>query len=135
MLSEVHFIPPAETIVSASDAYKALFREADIFVQPWRARRWRPELLEAMSVGNAVIVADGSDNDLVIDGKTALVAPFEDESALTDALDRLLQDRDYARNLAQNAQQHLRKHFLASRMIARLAKAYRQIVSSKNNGK
>ncbi len=96
-------------------------------------RRWRPELLEAMSVGNAVIVADGSDNDLAIDGKTALVTPFEDESAMTDALDRMLLDRDYARNLAQNAQQHLRKHFLASRMIARLAKTYRQVVN--NNGK
>jgi len=35
-----------------------------------------------------------------------------------------------ARELAANAQNHLRKHFLASQMIACLAEYYRQAVES-----
>ena len=127
--SQIHFVPPIEQMVSASDAFKALFRDTDIFIQPWRSEHWQPELLEAMSVGNAVIVTESPGNDLIIDGQTASVVPFQDESALKRTLNRMLQDHDYARILAKNAQQHLRKHFLASRMISRLAKAYQQVVN------
>ena len=127
--AQIHFVPPIEQMVSASDAFKALFQDTDIFIQPWRSEHWQPELLEAMSVGNAVIVTESPGNDLIIDGQTAAVVPFQDESALKNALDRMLQDHDYARTLAKNAQQHLRKHFLASRMISRLAKTYHQIVN------
>lgn len=129
--SQIHFVPPIEQMVSASDAFKALFRDIDIFIQSWRSEHWRPELLEAMSVGNAVIVTESPGNDLIIDGQTASVVPFQDESAFKNALDRMLQDHDYARTLATNAQQHLRKHFLASRMISRLAKTYQQVVNPK----
>ncbi|MCP4712371.1 MAG: glycosyltransferase, partial [Planctomycetes bacterium] len=123
------FVPPIEQIVSASDAFKSLFRDIDVFIQPWRSEHWRPELLEAMSVGNAIIVTESPGNDLIIDGQTASVVPFQDESALKTTLDRMLQDHQYARNLATKAQKHLRKHFLASRMIARLAKTYQQVVN------
>lgn len=122
----VHFVPPIEEMLSESDAYKMVFRDADIFVQPWPARHWRPELLEAMSVGNAVVAVNGTPNDLIIREKTALTVDFRDEKKLFDALDRLLKDRPYSQRLAENAQQHLRKHFLASRMVSRLARAYRQ---------
>ena len=127
--AQIHFVPPIEQMVSASDAFKALFRDTDIFIQPWRSKLWQPELLEAMSVGNAVIVTESPGNDLIIDGQTAAVVPFQDEAALKITLDRMLQEHDFAQKLAKNAQQHLRKHFLASRMISRLAKTYRQVVN------
>jgi len=123
---QVHFIPPAERILSMSDASKVMLKESDIFVQPSPLRKWQPELLEAMSVGNAVVAAAGFPNDLIVNEKTALTYVFRDEQALTGVLDRLLTQRQEARELAQNAQGYLRKHFLVSRMISRLAKAYRQ---------
>jgi len=126
---QVHFIPPLNEIISVSDAYKLALRDADIFVQPWPAQHWRPELLEAMSVGNAVVTVNGTQNDLIIKEKTALTVDYREEKQLFGALDRLLQDRAYSQGLAQNAQQHLRKHFLASRMVSRLARAYRQALS------
>ena len=124
--NQVHFIPPPDVMLSVSDAYQVVLREADIFVQPQPVRFWQPELLEAMSVGNAVVAADGKNNDLIIDNKTALSVPFQDEQALTDSLLRLLQDHNYACSLACSAQQHLRKHFLVSHMISQLTKTYRQ---------
>ena len=124
----VHFVPPIERMLAVSDAYKVVLRETDIFVQPWVAKQWRPELLEAMSIGNAVVAADGRVNDLVVDRTTALSVPFRDDGALTEALDLLLKDRAYARQLAASAQGYVRKHFLVSRMIARLAQTYRKAV-------
>jgi len=129
LTQQVHFVPPIEKMISESDAYKRVFREADIFVQPWPARHWRPELLEAMSVGNAIVAVNGTQNDLIIKEKTALTVDSRDEKQLFGALDRLLEDRGYSQGLAQNTQQHLRKHFLASRMVSRLARAYRQALS------
>ena len=129
----VHFVPPIEMMLSGSDAYKAVLQTVDIFIQPWPDTAWRPELLESMSVGNAVVVANGVKNDLVIEGKTALTIPFHNEQALTDKVEQLLKDREYARRLAQCSQAYLRKHFLASRMITRLARAYREALQTKIN--
>ena len=129
LTQQVHFVPPIEKMISVSDAYKQVFLDADIFVQPWPARHWRPELLEAMSVGNAVVAVNGTQNDLIIQEKTALTVDYRDEKQLFSALNRLLEDRGYSQGLAQKAQQHLRKHFLASRMVSRLARAYRQALS------
>ncbi|MCK4627692.1 MAG: glycosyltransferase family 4 protein [Sedimentisphaerales bacterium] len=129
----VHFVPPIEMMLSASNAYKAVLQTVDIFIQPWPNIAWRTELLESMSVGNAVVVANGVKNDLVLEGKTALTIPFHNEQALTDKVEQLLKDREYARLLAQRSQTYLRKHFLASRMITRLAKAYREALQTKVN--
>ena len=127
--TRVHFVPPIDKMVAVSDSYKAAFQEADIFVQPWPARKWRPELLESMSVGNAVVAVKGQRKDLVIDGKTALVVPFQDEKALVEALEKLCRDREYARRLGKSSQQYLHKHFLAGQMIRRLGRFYREALN------
>ncbi len=126
---QVHFVPPIEKMISVSDAHKQVFRDADIFVQPWPARHWRPELLEAMSVGNAVVAVNGTQNDLILQENTALTVDYREEKQIFRALDRLLADRKFSQGLAENAQQYLRKHFLASRMVSHLARAYREALS------
>ena len=131
--STVHFVPPVDVMISTNDAYKAVLRDVDIVVQPWPVRAWRPELLESMSVGNAVVVANGHNSDLIVNNKTALTIPFGDTEALVGALDRLLKDRQCAISLAQGAQGYLRKHFLASRMIMRLGRVYRRAVQTKTD--
>ena len=69
------------------------------------------------------------DNRMEELGIDRVTVDYRDEKQLFGALDRLLEDRAYSQELAQNAQQHLRKHFLASRMVSRLARAYRQALS------
>ncbi len=128
---QVHFIPPIKTLTTDNDAYKAVFKTVDIYVQPCPAKMWQPELLEAMSVGNAVVVADQEKNDLIQQGKTALTVGFQQNQDLTKALHQLLSDRPYARTLATHAQDYLRKHFLASHMISRMVRTYRQAVTLK----
>lgn len=128
LTATVHFVGPFEKIAATSDSYTGVFEAADIFLQPFVSDAWQPKLLTAMSVGNAAVVADGSGNDLVVADKTARTVPFEDEQALTETLDALLSDRDSAQQLAQSAQRYLRKHFTASSMVSRLAKAYYKAV-------
>ncbi len=128
LAEQVHFVAPIKSMIPDNDAYKAVLKGVDIFIQPWPEMTWRPELLEAMSVGAAVVIADGTETDLVRDGKTALTVPFGNVEALTNTLDRLLNDRDYARSLANASQQYLRKHFLAHHMVTRLGQAYREAV-------
>ena len=135
MHDKIHFVLlvvlPAENILCLVGAASLKFDGNDIFVLPSPQKIWRPELLEAMSVGNAVVVANGLENDLVVDGKTALAVPVHDELALSKAMEKLIMDRQFAKTLAKQSQDYLRKHFLVSRMISRLAKAYRQALKIK----
>lgn len=131
LTGQIHFVPPIDTMLSSSEALKVIFEGFDIFIQPYSTGRWQPELLEAMSVGNVVVASEGPKNDLLIEGKTALLYPGQSEKQLASKLDFLLKNHDQARQLAQQGQSYLRKHYLASRMIARLAKAYRSILEYK----
>lgn len=67
------------------------YRRAGIFVMPSRYEGTPNALLEAGAFGMAVIVSDscGGALDLVEDGKTGLVVPTGDISALAAAMDRL----------------------------------------------
>ncbi len=158
--NNVHIIPPLVSIVNACDVWKDVLRDIDIFIQPWPMRSWRIDLLEAMSVGNAVVIASDNknsiankdrnnkgnenksnsnkvnsssncgDNNLVIDGETALTVPFQDEIALSNTLNMLIEDKSMARRLAKNAQENLRHHFLASKMVEKLLEAYRKTLGN-----
>ena len=126
LAEHVNFLPPMRHFSASGGAYRQILETADLFVQTRPPDTWQPELLEAMSVGAAVVVTGEMPNDLVLDGQTTMVTPFGDEKALTQTMEELLTNRSRARELAQAGQAHLRRHFLASQMIARLARAYRQ---------
>jgi glycosyltransferase involved in cell wall biosynthesis len=125
----VHMAPPIETVLPVVDAARAVFRDVDVYVQPFAMERWSPELLEAMSVGNAVVVVDTEANDLVVPGQTVRSLARSDARELSEVIVALLENPEEARQLAANAQGHLRRHFLASRMVSRVARAYRLVVS------
>lgn len=62
-------------------------------------------LLDAMSLGRAVVVSDvNGSRDYVEDGRTGVVVPPGDVPALRDALLRLVHDREECRRLALAAQ-------------------------------
>lgn len=126
----VTFIEPLDTILNSVEAYKGIFRSVDIFVRPWPAEEFRADLLEAMSVGAAVVAATNGTDDLLIDEKTALIAPFRDDIALAATLERLLKDPALGASLGANAQAYVRKHFLASRMVTRLTHAYHDALAA-----
>jgi glycosyltransferase involved in cell wall biosynthesis len=112
------------TIVPRLKPLRQLLAAGDIFVQPTPEYTFNPLLLEAMSVGSAVATCKGGVDDLIIDGRTALVFDPEDELSIVNTLQRLLNKRDFARKIAKTAQQNLKDNHTVSKMISATLQTY-----------
>ncbi len=81
-------------------------------------------LLDAMSIGQAVAACKGGVDDLIIVGKTAVIFDPDDELSIYQSLKQLLDEKNYARQLAANAQQHLRDNYSVSAMVESFLRIY-----------
>jgi glycosyltransferase involved in cell wall biosynthesis len=117
-------------IVPDFNPLRALFSEADIFIQPRPVNAFSVPLLEAMSVGMVVAGCRGGVDDLLIDDKTAVLFNPQDHLSIYATLQRLLDDRTGAQQLAMSAQSYLRQHHRVSKMMAGLINAYRTAAKS-----
>lgn len=116
------------TVVPPIKPWRNVLACADIFVQPVPRRAFSPFLLEAMSVGMAVAACRGGVDDLIIEDETAVLFDPKDELSLMRALQRLLGKRDFARSLAEKAQEHVRRNHSVGRMISRIMETYQQAI-------
>ena len=112
----------------ASEPIGDILKAADLFISPVPSQEVEIELLSAMAAGVPVVTAGSEASDFVIPDRTALTFPTGQAAPLAAALRRLLDDRAAARNLAENALDHLRDHHSPARMAGRLAEMYRGAV-------
>jgi rhamnosyl/mannosyltransferase len=86
--------------------------------------------LEAMACGKPVVSTEvGTATSVVnVHGKTGLVVPPRDERALSDALNRLIEDRSLAEEMGRNAKEHVRKRYDNDIAAERVYKLYRDIL-------
>jgi glycosyltransferase involved in cell wall biosynthesis len=96
----------------------------DIFIQPQPNSAFDPLLLESMSAGLAVAACKGGVDDLIIEDKTAVIFDPDDELSIVGALQLLLDKREFAREIAKNAQQHLKNNHTVSKMISSFFQVY-----------
>ncbi|HUW18601.1 MAG TPA: glycosyltransferase family 4 protein [Sedimentisphaerales bacterium] len=113
------------TIVPRLTAWRAILAAGDIFIQPQPSAVFDPLLLEAMGVGAAVAGCKGGVDDLIIEDKTCVVFDPNDELSIYKALQRLLDRREFARQLAKGAQQYLRENHSVSKMVIDIVQTYR----------
>lgn len=125
MVSEFDLVETV-TVVPPIRPWRRVLAAADIFVQPVARRSFSPFLLEAMSVGMAVAACRGGVDDLIMEDETAVVFDPKDELSLMRALQRLLGRRDFARSIAERAQEHIRRNHSVGGMISRIIEAYQQ---------
>ena len=90
---------------------------ADIFLQNTGYEGFPHQLLEAMSVGLPIIAApSGGVPEILENEKNALLVPYNDKSAWTGAIGRVLRDETFRRKLSENtkfrAQEFLNKDML-----------------------
>jgi glycosyltransferase involved in cell wall biosynthesis len=79
-----------------------LLREAWVLVQPSPKEGWGLTVVEAGACGTAVVAADSPGlRDSVRRDETGLLVPYGDDSALADALVRVLDDRELRERLAR----------------------------------
>jgi glycosyltransferase involved in cell wall biosynthesis len=105
-----------------------LLAASDVFVLPSLREGLSYALLEAMSLGRAVLVSDCPGNlDAV--GDAGLVFPAGDVGGMAGALTRLAANPELRASLAKRAAERARTRFSVSEMRDATARAYRRAIS------
>lgn len=98
---------------------------ADLLLQPSRNEAVGRSLLEAQLLGTPVVASRvGGIPEIVHDGHTGLLFKREDVQDAIEAIERLVDDRKYALNLAANAKQWVKENFSAEDMIRKIKDLY-----------
>jgi glycosyltransferase involved in cell wall biosynthesis len=86
--------------------------------------------IEAMSVGVPVVATRcGGPSEIIIDGENGLLVPIRDEKSLADKVIYLLQNKESAKKMAENAKQHVAKYFSIESMITGYQNLYKKVLS------
>jgi lipopolysaccharide/colanic/teichoic acid biosynthesis glycosyltransferase len=97
----------------------------DVFVLPSHREGLPNVVLEAQAAGKPVVAARATGVvDVVTDGETGLLVPTGDAASLSDAVARLLDDKDLARRLARAGQTRVRREFRQEQVWEALYQEY-----------
>lgn len=93
-------------------------RGMDVFVHPSWAEAFPYVILEAMSLGRAILASDvGGVGEAIVDGDSGLLVPARDHRALARGLIGLLDDPDRRERIGEQALHRQRKLFTVETMI------------------
>jgi glycosyltransferase involved in cell wall biosynthesis len=112
------------TIVPRKMPWRSILASGDIFVRPGPDNAFDPLLLGAMSVGTAVAGCRGGVDDLLIEDQTAVIFDSKDELSIMRTLQKLLDRHEFARKIAKNAQEYIKKNHSVSNMISSIFRIY-----------
>jgi len=113
-------------IIPELKPWRVLLTAADVFIQPAPSIDFNLLLLEAMSLGTAVIACKGGIDDFIIEGRTAVVFDPNDEFSLKKTIQLLLDKPQFARSLAAAAQQYLKENHTVTAMVSSLLRIYNE---------
>ena len=124
----VHLLGPRQDIFS-------LMRAADVVALPSRHEGHPLALLEALSLGCAVLATRvGGVPEIVRDGETGLLVPAEDPDALAAGLDALRRDPELRQRLGAAAARDARSRFDVRRSVAAIEALYHQCLALPRRG-
>ncbi|RMH14473.1 MAG: glycosyltransferase family 1 protein [Gemmatimonadetes bacterium] len=105
-----------------------LVQLADAVVHPTHTEAFSQVMVEAMALARPLVMTPVSGTDEVIrSGETGLLVPIGDVDALTQALVRLLGDRDFARALGERAARFVRAQLDIRRIVPRFEALYERV--------
>ena len=111
------------------NSIEELYLRADLFVLPSRLETWGDVLLEAMAFGLPCIGVHGEAMDEIIeDGRTGLNVPPDDETALGDALRRLLHDAPLRRKLGREARGRVEMYYTWNCVVDRMVPVIKRLI-------
>ena len=118
---------PVVTIVPKLMPWHLVATAGDVFIRPRPNDAFDPLLLEAMSIGTAVAACRGGVDDLILENRTAVVFNPDDELNIMRTLQRLLDRREFAGQIARSARQYVRENYTVSGMIAAMFDVYGKV--------
>ncbi len=107
-----------------------MFSVMDVHVLPSYQEGQPRTLVQALLCGCAIVGYDaGGIKDVCQHEKTGLLVPLGDRQTLTQAVNRLLSDELYRKQLAQQGQAFARTHYDHRTMIRKLEEVYEQVLA------
>ncbi len=107
-----------------------LLAGCDVFVLPSLYEGLPLSILEAMSTGKPVIATQiGGTDEAVISGETGLLVPPADPTALAAAIQKVLDDRPFARQLALAGRARVEREFSAATMVEQVTNVYTELLA------
>ena len=104
----------------------------DLYVQPSLWEGLPRTIVEAMYMKRPVIAsAVNAIPELIEDGKTGILVPPKDVSALASAIEKLLENPDERKRLGENAYQRVFPEFSADLMVDRIEDLYLRLLAEK----
>lgn len=113
------------TMVGQIKPIRTVFAGSDIFIQLDMSGYGQAYLLDAMGVGMCVASSRHNKSDLLTEDRTAVLFDPHDELDIYSALKRVLSRREFARQIAENGQQRIRRDHSVSVMTEGIIECYR----------
>ena len=120
LASSVAFAHPLGDLAAAMES-------ADLFVRPAAAEAFTVDSLQAMASGMAVISFPNAICDYLRNGETAVICAERTAESLANAIEKLVTDQGYARQIAGAGMDYARNHHAMSGMAERTAAVYRKL--------
>jgi L-malate glycosyltransferase len=109
-------------------------RAMDIFVLPSLSEALSNSLMEAMGCGCCPLASDtGGNPELIADGETGLLFPVGDAEALAARLALLLDQPEYRRRLAAQAERRMQQHFTRDQAARAMGAIYDEFLARTNS--
>ncbi len=106
-----------------------LLAACDVFVIPSRREGLGVSALEALAAGRPVVGSSvGGIKDAVVDGRTGILVPPDEPTALAHALLRILKDEVLREQLGSAGPERISQGFLATQMVASYEQLYRSLL-------
>lgn len=122
LCSHITFLGKQENIKEVLDC-------SDVFLLPSAEESFGLVVLEAAARGvPSVTTNTGGLPEVNIDGETGFLVDVGDTRAFSDAVERLILDRDLHKKLANNAVEHARSNFNSNRIVPQYLDFYKKIL-------
>lgn len=135
LLQELNLDKVSFTGFLTGEPLRKAFEEASILVLPSIINKQGETeglgmvLVEALSFGIPVIGSDvGGIPDIIINGKTGLLARPGDPDDLAEKITKLIENPELRKTLVEGGQQHIKENFSWESIIDRIEKYFREIV-------
>jgi glycosyltransferase involved in cell wall biosynthesis len=128
LVADLHLERHVHLIGFMSDKER-FFNDIDVFAFASLSEGFGIVLLEAMAAGKPAVVSDIAPlRDIILPGRSGLVAERENAASFAEAILSLFRDPEYLRAVAFEGKRRVETEFSQARMVERTLQFYRDIV-------